>query len=147
MDKKAERTIQERQLREKDKILEQLKKMPIIQVACERSNVSRGTFYRWQNEDKEFAKAADRAIAEGEAFITDMSESQLISLIRDKNFPAIQLWLRHHHPIYANKLEITGHLKHSKEELTPEEKALIRKALKLALPKSHKENGNERIKP
>lgn len=132
MDEKTEKTIKERRLREKDKILEQLKKMPIIQIACERSAVSRATYYRWRMEDKEFAKAADKAMAEGEAFITDMSESQLISLIRDRNFQALQLWLRHHHPKYSNKVEVTGNLNVREEPLTPEQEKLVGRALELA---------------
>ena len=116
----------------KNSLIEQLKKMPIIQIVCERSGIGRTTYYRWQNEDKEFAKAADQAIVEGEAFITDMSESQLISMIRDRNFQAVQLWLRHHHPKYSDKIEVTGNLNIKEEPLTPEQEALVKKALGLA---------------
>ena len=113
-------------------LIEQLKKMPIIQIACDRTNVARCSFYRWRKEDKKFVKEADAAIAEGEALITEMSESQLISLIRDRNFQALQLWLRHHHPKYNNKIEITAHLKEQEEKLNPEQKAIVKKALRLA---------------
>jgi len=113
-------------------LIEQLKKMPIIQIACERTNVARCSFYRWRKEDKKFAKEADAAIAEGEALITDMSESQLISLIHDRNFQALQLWLRHHHPKYTNKVEITAQFKGPDEKLNSEQKAIIKKALRLA---------------
>jgi hypothetical protein len=116
----------------KNKIIEQLRKMPIIQIACERSGIGRTTYYRWREEDADFRKAADQAIAEGEALITDMSESQLISLIRDKHFQAVQLWLRQHHPKYSNKIELFGNLKVDEEPLTPEQEALIKEALRLA---------------
>lgn len=115
-------------------LVEQLKKTPIIQIACEKSGVSRATYYRWRKEDPEFFKMADQAIRDGEALITDMSESQLISLIRDRNFPAIQLWLKHHHPQYTNRLEIRGEITHSQKELTEEEKQMVEKALRLAMP-------------
>lgn len=115
----------------KDLLIEQLKEMPITQLACKKAGVGRSSYYRWR-KDPEFAKAADAAIAEGEALITDMSESQLIGLIRDKNFPAIQLWLRHHHPKYTNKVEVTGHLNMKEEPLTPEQEELVEKALGLA---------------
>ncbi|HEY4497249.1 MAG TPA: phBC6A51 family helix-turn-helix protein [Candidatus Paceibacterota bacterium] len=121
--------------KEKKTLLEYMKKTPIVQVACERAHISRATYYRWRNEDKEFKKAADTAISEGESLITDMTESQLISLIRDRNFPAIQLWLRHHHAKYADRIELSGKLTVEEEPLTPEEEAIIKKALKLALPK------------
>ncbi len=115
----------------KESVIARLKQMPIIQIACTKAGISRATFYRWCSEDKKFKEEADAAMSEGEAYITDMSESQLISLIRDKNFPSIQLWLRQHHPKYGNKLEILAGIKQD-EKLTPEQEELVRKALKLA---------------
>ena len=116
----------------KNSIIEQLKEMPIVQFACKKTGVSRASYYRWRKESPNFAKETDAAIAEGEALITDMSESQLISLIRDRNFQALQLWLRHHHPKYTNKVEITAQFKDPDEKLNPEQKAIIKKALRLA---------------
>lgn len=115
----------------RDSIIVALKEMPIVQVACKKVGVGRTTYYRWR-ESKKFAREADAAIAEGEAFITDMSESQLISLIRDRNFQALQLWLRHHHPKYGDKIEVTGHLNVKEEPLTPDQEELVEKALGLA---------------
>ena len=115
----------------RDSIIVVLKEMPIVQVACKKVGIGRTTYYRWR-ENKKFAKEADAAIAEGEAFITDMSESQLISLIRDRNFQALQLWFRHHHPKYTNKVEVNGHLTYSDEDLTPEQMTLVKAALRLA---------------
>jgi predicted DNA binding protein len=132
MENKSKNTIEKHQSKEKDKVLEQLKKMPIAQLACERAGISRATYYRWRNDDKKFAESADKALEEGEALITDMTESQLISLIHDRNFQALQLWLRHHHPKYANKVEVDGHLTYSDEELTPEQAAIVKEALRLA---------------
>jgi len=117
----------------KELIIKELKEMPIVQFACKKAGVSRASYYRWLKEDKEFAKEAESAIAEGEALITDMSESQLISLIRDRNFQALQLWLRHHHPKYGNKVELSGHIKYSDEKLTPEQANVVKQALRLAL--------------
>ncbi len=119
-----------RQDKDKQLLLARLKETPIIEFACKKNGIGRATYYRWR-EDKEFAKSADEAIAEGEAFITDMSESQLISMIRDRNFQAIQLWLRHHHSKYSQKLEITANIS-QQDELTPEQEAVVREALRLA---------------
>lgn len=119
-------------VKQKELFLEQLKKMPIIQIACKNSGISRATIYRWKKEDKEFAKNMNGAILEGETFITDVSESQLISMIKDKNFPAIQLWLRTHHPKYGNKIELLGNLKIENEPLTVEQQEIVRRALQLA---------------
>lgn len=116
----------------KKNLIEQLKKMPIIQIACDRTNVARSSFYRWKIEDKKFAKETDMAILEGEALITDMSESQLISLIHDRNFQSLQFWLRHHHPKYTNKVEVMAQFKDPDEKLNPEQKAIVKKALRLA---------------
>ena len=82
-------------------------------------------------EDSAFAKDVGTATAEGEAFITDMSESQLITMIRDKNFQALQLWLRHHHPKYGNKVDVSAKLSVD-EPLTEEQEMLIKEALRLA---------------
>jgi len=126
-----------KQLKEKKALLDYLRQTPIVELACKRANLGRTTFYRWRKEDKEFAKAADEALSEGEKLITDMSESQLITLIKEKNFSAINLWLRVHHPKYANKVEVTGNLKIKEDPLTPEQEEIMKKALKLAaLPDS-----------
>lgn len=117
----------------KSAVLEQLKKLPIIEVACKNSSIGRTTYYRWREQDEVFRKAADEAITEGEALITDMSESQLVSLIRDKNFSAIQMWLRSHHAKYSNKIEVTATVKEANIELSPEQKAIVEEALRLAV--------------
>jgi len=129
---KKDKTIKDRQSKKKELILEHLQKMPILQIATERAGISRASFYRWREQDENFKKAADEAIIEGEALVTDMSESQLISLIRDKNFAAIQLWLKQHHPKYATKIEVMAQIKKSDEQLTPEQEKIVKEALRLA---------------
>jgi len=124
-------TMQRRIDKNQELIIEQLKKTPIVQIACEKVGIGRATYYRWRKENEEFLKLADDAIAEGNALVNDMAESQLMAAIRDKNLTAIIFWLKNHHPRYATKVEITGHLKHE-EQLTPEQEALVMKALKLA---------------
>ena len=125
------KTITDRQGKYKEKVIENLKKIPVIQVACERTNIARATYYRWRNDDENFKEQSDEAISEGEAFINDMSESQLISLIKDKNLPAINLWLKTHHQKYTNKLRIEGNIQ-TEKALTPEQQQLVNQALKLA---------------
>jgi ACT domain-containing protein len=124
-------SVKERQTKEKASLLEQLKKMPIVHLACERAHISRATYYRWRTEDKPFRKLADEAVADGEALITDMSESQLITLIKEKKFPAIQMWLRHHHPKYKNTLALVDE-RTDPDVLTPEQQSVVKAALKLA---------------
>lgn len=116
----------------KTQIVEHLRKVPIIQVACERVRLPRATFYRWRKQDNDFAKAVDEALTVGEQLMSDMAESQLLAAIKDKNLTAIIFWLKHHHARYATKVEVTAQLKHAPEELTPEQEAVVMKALELA---------------
>lgn len=114
----------------KEILLDQFRKTPVIQITCEKTGVSRMTYYRWLKEDKEFEKLALESLAEGKLLVNDLAESQLISAIKDKNMTAIMQWLRHHHPEYTNKLEVTTVMR--QEELSPEQEALVREALRLA---------------
>src|SRR5258708_1612843 len=107
-----------RQEDKKELLIEQLKKIPIIQVACEKIGVGRATFYRWRKQDSEFSKATDEAISTGELLVNDMAESQLLSAIKDKNLTAIIFWLKHHHAKYATRVEVTARLKQVPEQLT-----------------------------
>jgi len=124
--------IEKRQTKSKLVILEQLKKVPIVQVACEKSGVGRATYYRWRQEDEQFAKEADEALTAGSLLVNDMAESQLMSAIRDKNLTAIIFWLKHHHAKYATRVEVTAQLKNMDEKLSSEQEALVTKALQLA---------------
>ncbi|HNS64990.1 MAG TPA: phBC6A51 family helix-turn-helix protein [Candidatus Woesebacteria bacterium] len=113
-------------------LIEQLKKTPIVQLACEKIGVARSTYYRWKKQNKTFAKEAEEAILAGELLINDMAEAQLLSAIRDKNLTAIIFWLKHHHHRYATRVEVTAQLKRTPEELTPEQEAVVMKALGMA---------------
>ncbi len=97
-------TIEERQSKDRQVLLDALREMPIIQVACKRASISRATYYRWRNEDREFRRAVEEAINEGVLFINDMSESQVITLIKEKKMPAITLWLKHNNERYGAKI-------------------------------------------
>lgn len=116
----------------KTQVVEHLRKVPIIQIACEKVGLPRATFYRWKKQDSEFAKAIDEALITGEQLVNDMAESQLLSSIKDKNLTAIIFWLKHHHARYATRVEVTAQLKRAPEELTPEQEAVVMKALELA---------------
>lgn len=113
-----------------DQFLDELRKVPIVQVACEKTGLSRNSVYRWRKEDKAFLKKMDDALAEGVALVNDMSESQLLTLIKEKNYPAISFWLKHRNDNYKNKLEITT--KEDSEQLTPSQAKIVKHALKLA---------------
>lgn len=117
--------------KKRNEFLNELRKIPIIQVACEKVGLSRTSIYRWKDEDPEFKKEMEQAMVDGEAYVNDMSESQLLTLIKEKDWSAISFWLRHHHNAYKNKIEITT--KNDLDEtLSPEQEELVRKALNLA---------------
>lgn len=125
---------QEKQNQERIKalLIEQLKKTPVVQVACEKMNIGRSTFYRWKNQDKEFSKAVDESVQEGTDFVSDLAESRLIEAIRDRNLRAVLFWLRSHSTRYATKVELNGRLRIDNEPLNDEQKEMIEKALKLS---------------
>lgn len=114
----------------KQALLDQLKKTPIVQIACEKLNITRMTFYRWKKEDKTFARSVDEAMLEGSLLVNDLAESQLIGAIKDRNLYAVMAWLRHHHPAYKTRVEIAGTV-NTIQELSAEQKALVKKALAL----------------
>lgn len=139
------KTIKKRQQKDKKTLIENLEKTPIIQMACEKTGISRATYYRWRIDDREFEKKADKALDDGVSLMNDYAESQLISSIRDKNMTAIIYWLKHRHRAYSTKLEISGSLEHKNVEISEEYKELIKKALNLSLPEG--EIKNERKQP
>jgi len=112
------------------KFLEELRKVPIVQVACEKSGISRNTVYRWLREDKGFAKEYADAEAAGVEFVNDMSESQLLQLIKDRKFSAIRLWLTSNHKRFATKPLKTQSEKNT--ELSDDQKDTIKQALQYA---------------
>ena len=101
-----------------DKFFEELRTIPIVQVACEKSGVSRNSVYRWKKEDKSFSRKMDQALVDGVAFVSDMSESQLLTLIKEKSFPALSFWLRHRNDNYKTKVEVSGSISTKEDPLT-----------------------------
>jgi len=124
--------IQRRISSNKSKVLEQLEQTPIVQVACSKSSIGRATYYRWRKEDARFLKSADEAIAKGRLFINDLAESKLLASIQDQNMTGIIFWLKHNHPTYATRVEITQKEDEEKDQLNPEEESKVKKALRMA---------------
>ncbi len=125
-----DKTIEKRQSKNKEQLLEILKKTPIVQIACEKAGIGRATYYRWRKKSIEFTQQSDQALIDGSLLVNDMAESQMMSAIKDKNMTAIIFWLKHHHPAYLTKIEITSGNK--EEKLSPEEQDSVKKALLMA---------------
>lgn len=119
-------------MKNKQQVIDQLKFNPIIQIACQKSGVSRATFYRWRSEDEDFKKQTETAIQDGVLLINDLAESQLLAAIKEQNLTAIIFWLKNHHGDYADKIQVNTDRGLIDTNLTPEEEKLVKKALKMA---------------
>ena len=122
-------TIRKRIVKDKELIIEQLKKTPIVSLAAEKTGISRATYYRWKKSDKRFEKLSDDAIAEGVLLVNDIAESQLLSLIRNGNLTGIIFWLKHHHPTYETRIEVRQALSLVNENLNKKQMEATEKAL------------------
>ncbi len=87
-------------VRAKKKILEELEIVPIIERACQKTGISRATFYRWMKDDNTFRYNVDRAKYEGCSAISDIAESRLIQKVNDGEWKAITYWLEAHERSY-----------------------------------------------
>ncbi len=118
--------------KDKELLLAQLAKTPIVEAACKHVGLPRSTYYRWRKEDEPFAEACDETIEVSIGRINDLAESQLINAIKNQNMSAITFWLKHHHHRYRNRLEVDARIETVQQELTPEQIELVSKALQLA---------------
>lgn len=81
-----------------NKLVEEIEKAPIIQVACDKFGVSRNTFYRWMKEDKEFLKRVKYAMSLGDGLVNDVALSNVLSGIKSKDVKYTMYWLNRKHP-------------------------------------------------
>ncbi|MCF7864927.1 MAG: hypothetical protein K9M11_00275 [Candidatus Pacebacteria bacterium] len=117
--------------KQKEVLLEHLRTVPIVEVACKKGGISRATFYRWCSDDEEFKTEVENAKVDGVENINDMSEAQLISLIREKKYQAIALWLKNNHYRFMSedKQNLIRKVQ-KKTELNLQQKELLKEALK-----------------
>lgn len=126
------KTIAMRQEKLKQAFVDQLKRTPIIETACQKTGIPRTNVYRWQRENKKFAKAVLEALHEGRTVMSDVAESQLFKLIAQEEYKAIALYLGTHNPRYAKKLELSGSVETREAPLSREQKKRIQEALRLS---------------
>lgn len=119
----------------KKRLLEELAKTPVVQIACQKAGIGRTSYYRLRKEDKRFAQFADAAIGEGRLVMNDLGEVTVISRMKNQqDLQAARFWLTHNHPRYSPKLELSGRITSVTEELSPDQKKLLKQAVRLALP-------------
>ena len=78
---------------DKTKLLEMLKDMPNVSVACKRLGIAKATFYRWKVKDKKFETKVDDALDKGRESISDLAEGKLFGLIQKGEPWAIRYYL------------------------------------------------------
>lgn len=116
--------------KQKELVVDQLKKTPVVEVACQKVGVGRTTFYRWRREDAEFDSSCAEALGSGIELVNDLAESKLIGQIQDSSLPAIAFWLRNRHKAYANKLKVESTVTVRQPELSDESAASLEDMLK-----------------
>ncbi|MEK7595369.1 MAG: hypothetical protein AAB443_02115 [Patescibacteria group bacterium] len=104
---KRTKYVEDKIQEDKDRLLAELEKMPVVEVACKRTGICRATYYRWINEDKAFSQSARIAQIEGIKLINDAMESTLISLaLENRSMGAIRFWLENRHADYKQNKEL-----------------------------------------
>jgi len=91
----------------KESILKSLEQsLGVVTVACKKADVPRSTFYKWMNEDIEFAKQ----VKDIENIALDFAESQLHKQISDNSTAATIFYLKTKGKKrgYVERQEITG---------------------------------------
>jgi hypothetical protein len=118
-----------------DLFLEEMRKIPIVTVACEKVGISRNTIYKWLKDDPVFKEKFDTASMNGIQHINDLSENQLLQLIKEKRLSAIRLWLTNNHQRFSGKSVKDTEVKD--KELSEEQKSTIEQALKMVNAKQN----------
>lgn len=74
-------------------LLEQILKMPNLEIACKKINISRATVYRWRNQDKKFDTEYEETLERGTETTDDFVEAKLFELINRSDSNAILFFL------------------------------------------------------
>lgn len=100
-------------MKNKADVIKYLKTNPVVSVACQNGGISRATYYRWCKKYKKFEEKTNKAKKLGFSFISDLAESQLITLIKNGHPTAIFYWLNNHRWPYSDrKTELNSKEKH-----------------------------------
>ena len=101
----------------KQKLVQQLKEIPIPTYVCQKLGVPKATYYKWRKTDDAFRAASDEAILTGKLSINDVAKSQLVKLINNGDYRSISFWLKHNDPDFNPKL--TLEIQSTKREYDP----------------------------
>ena len=120
--------------KQKKILIEELEKNPVIGFATKRAGIARATYYRWLKKSKKFAEVAEKARDRGVSLINDLAQAQIILMIKNGNLTAIKFWLTHRDSAFSEKLQLMKYSELNDKKLddgklTPEESALLKKAI------------------
>ncbi len=84
--------------RVQNKLIEELERTPIVQIACDKVDISRNTFYRWMKEDVKFLERVNESLSLGTGLVNDVALSNVLSGIKSKDVKYTMYWLNRKHP-------------------------------------------------
>ena len=87
------------------RIIALLQENPIVQVACFKAGIARATFYRWQQDDKDFKAMCNKSKIIGLSIVNDAIESVVIKKAREGDMKAAFYWLNNNHPKYRGNYQ------------------------------------------
>jgi hypothetical protein len=101
-----------------NRLVEEIEKTPLIQIACDKVGISRNTFYRWMKEDEEFLTRVNEAVSLGTGLVSDVAISNVLEGIKKKDAMYTKYWLSHKHPDFrrpfVHRVEADDLLVHSR---------------------------------
>lgn len=84
----------------KTKLLSELEKRGNVWFACAKVGISRATYYRWCEEDKNFREKAHALLKQGRENMCDIAEHALAIKVKEGSIEAIKYQLSHNSPFY-----------------------------------------------
>lgn len=107
--------------------------MGIVEIACQKTGISRAKFNRWKADDVEFRRQVMDAMSKGSEIMDDIVESKFMQLIHQGEMQAVLFYLKYRHHKYSARGVIQKMLMdHADDELivTEDEQKRINEALK-----------------
>lgn len=86
-----------------DRLVEEIEKTPLVQVACDKVGISRNTFYRWVKEDPELPARVNEAMSLGMGVVNDVAVSNVLEGIKKKDIGYTKYWLTNNHPNFKKQ--------------------------------------------
>ena len=99
----------------RQKFLKELEKNGSIFLSCLKIGISRSTYYRWLEADRNFKKTAQKYIRHGRENTCDIARHALALKVKEKDLGAIKYTLSHLDPHFKNKKSSNVVIFHKKD--------------------------------